>query len=51
MLNFRHSFMSIFIGIFIAATIVTSLSFLGWAGATIAGIGLASLTILRLWKT
>ena len=50
-LNFRHSFVSIFIGIFIAATIVTSLSFLGWARATIAGIGLASLTILRLWKT
>jgi len=50
-LSFRHSFFSIFAGIIIAGIIVTLLSLLGWAGAIIAGIGLASLITFRLWKS
>ncbi len=49
-LKFKHAFLSIFAGILIAGAIVTCLSLLGWTGAIIAGIGLASLAILGLWK-
>ena len=49
-LKFKHAFLSIFIGIFIAGIIVTCLCLLGWAGAIIAGIGLSSLAILGLWR-
>jgi len=49
-LKFKHAFLSIFIGIFIAGIIITCLSLLGWAGAVIAGIGLSCLTIFGLWR-
>ena len=50
-LKFKHAFLSILIGIFIAAAIVTCLSLLGWVGAIIAGIGLSGLAIFGLWRT
>ncbi len=50
-LKFKHAFLSIFIGIFIAGIIVTCLSLLGWVGAIIAGIGLVCLAISSLWAT
>ncbi len=49
-LRFKHAFLSIFIGIFIAGVIVTCLSLLGWAGAVIAGVGLSGLAISGLWR-
>ena len=49
-IKFKHAFLSIFIGILIAGSIVTCLSLLGWTGAIIAGIGLISLAIFGLWK-
>ncbi len=49
-LKFRHAFLSIFIGVFIAGVIVTCLSLLGWTGAIIAGIGLSGLAIFVLWR-
>ncbi len=49
-LRFKHAFLSISIGVFIAGIIVTCLSLLGWAGAVIAGIGLAGLAVSGLWK-
>jgi len=49
-LKFRHAFLSIFIGVFIAGVIVTCLSLLGWTGAIIAGIGLSGLAIFALWR-
>ena len=49
-LKFKHAFLSIFIGIFIAGIIVTCLSLLGWAGAAIAGVGLSGLAIASLWR-
>lgn len=49
-LSFRHAFLSILIGVFIAGAIVTSLSLLGWVGAVIAGIGLSILAVLGLWR-
>ena len=49
-LKFKHAFLSIFIGILIAGTIVTCLSLLGWVGAAIAGVGLSVLAISGLWR-
>ena len=49
-LKFKYAFISIFIGVFIAGIIVTSLSLLGWTGAVIAGIGLSGLAIFGLWR-
>ena len=49
-LKFKHAFLSIFIGVFIAGVIVTCLCLLGWTGAIIAGIGLSGLAIFGLWK-
>ncbi len=49
-LKFKHAFLSIFIGVFIAGIIVTCLSLLGWAGAVIAGVGLSILAISGLWR-
>ena len=49
-LKFKHAFLSIFIGVFIAGAIVTCLCLLGWTGAIIAGIGLSSLAVLGLWR-
>ena len=49
-LKFKHAFLSISIGIFIAGIIVTCLSLLGWVGAVIAGIGLSCLAISGLWR-
>ena len=49
-LRFKHAFLSISIGVFIAGVIVTCLCLLGWAGAIIAGIGLSSLAVFALWR-
>ncbi len=49
-LKFKYAFLSIFIGVVIAGTIVTCLSLLGWTGAIIAGIGLSSLAVFGLWR-
>lgn len=49
-LKFYRSLLFIFLGIVIAAAIVTSLCLLGWWGAIIAGVGLGSLTVLGLWR-
>jgi len=49
-LSFRHAFLSIFIGVFIAGAIVTCLSLLGWVGAVIAGVSLSCLAIFGLWR-
>ncbi len=49
-LKFKHAFLSIVIGVFIAGAIVTCLCLLGWTGAIIAGIGLSSLAVFGLWK-
>ena len=49
-IKFKHAFVSIFIGILIAGSIVTCLSLLGWTGAIIAGLGLIVLAIFGLWR-
>ena len=49
-LKFRHAFLSIFLGVFIAGVIVTVFCLLGWIGAVIAGICLAILAIISLGK-
>ncbi len=49
-LKFKHAILSIFIGVFIAGTIVTCLCLLGWAGAVIAGVALCALAISGLWR-
>jgi uncharacterized membrane protein len=48
-LRFRYAILPIFFGILIAAAIVTSLSLIGWAGALIAGVGLATVAVLG-WR-
>lgn len=50
-LSFKHAFLSISIGVFIAGVIVTCLSLLSWVGAVIAGVALSILTISGLWRT
>lgn len=49
-LKFNHALLSILFGVVIAGAIVTSLCLLGWLGAFIAGVGLASLAVLGLWR-
>ncbi|MFC2021598.1 COG2426 family protein [Chloroflexota bacterium] len=49
-IKFKHAFLSIFIGILIAGSIVTCLSLLGWTGAIIAGLGLIGLAVFSLWR-
>ncbi len=49
-LKFKHAFLSILIGVFIAGIIVTCLALLGWIGAIIAGIGFSGLAVFGLWK-
>ena len=49
-LPFKHAFLSILVGVFVAGVIVTCLSLLGWIGAVIAGIALGSLVISGLWR-
>jgi len=49
-LKFKHAFLSILIGVFIAGIVVTCLSLLGWIGAIIAGIGFGGLAVFGLWK-
>ncbi len=49
-LDFWYAFSSITIGILIAGIIVVSLSLLGWTGAIIAGISLAIIIIVSLYK-
>lgn len=50
-LKFYRALLFIFFGIVIAAAIVTILCLLGWLGAVIAGVGLASLVVMGLWKS
>jgi len=50
-LKFKHAFLSIFIGVFIAGIIVTCLSLLGWTGAVIAGVVLGGLAVAGLLRT
>lgn len=50
-MKFRRAFPAIMLGVFIAGVIVTTLTLLDWVGATIAGIGLAILVILRFRRT
>jgi len=49
-IKFRHAFLSIFAGVFIAGIIVTCLCLLDWTGAIIAGIVLISLAVFGLWR-
>jgi uncharacterized membrane protein len=49
-LKFKHAFLSILGGVIIAGAIVTCLCLLGWLGGVIAGVGLASLAVLGLWR-
>ena len=49
-LKFKYALLSILFGLIIAGAIVTSLCLLGWLGAVIAGVGLASLAVLGLWR-
>ena len=49
-LKFTHALLSILFGLIIAGAIVTSLCLLGWLGAVIAGVGLASLAVYGLWR-
>ena len=49
-IKFKHAFLSIFIGILIAGSIVTCLSLLGWTGAIITGLGLIGLAVFSLWR-
>ncbi len=49
-LPFKHAFLAILVGVFVAGVIVTCLSLLGWIGAVIAGIALGSLVISGLWR-
>ena len=49
-LSFKHAFLAIFAGVFVAGIIVTCLSLLGWAGAVVAGVALGILTISGLWR-
>ncbi|MBI2830245.1 MAG: small multi-drug export protein [Chloroflexi bacterium] len=49
-MKFRQAFSAIFVGVLMAAGIVTSLSLLGWTGAIIAGVGLLAFVLLNLWQ-
>ena len=49
-LKFNRALLYIFFGVVIAGGIVTTLCLLGWLGALIAGVGLASLAVLGLWR-
>jgi uncharacterized membrane protein len=42
---FREAVLFIFIGVFAAGTIVTTLALMGWSGAIIAGVALAALIV------
>ena len=37
--------------VFIAGVIVTTLTLMGWWGAAVAGIGLALLAVLAVWRS
>jgi uncharacterized membrane protein len=49
-IKFKHAFICIAVGVFIAGVIVTTLTLLGWWGAIIAGVGLAALAVLGIWR-
>jgi len=49
-LKFKYAFFSILCGVIIAGVIVTCLCLLGWVGGVIAGVGLAAVAALGLWK-
>jgi len=49
-LPFKHAFLAILAGVFVAGVIVTCLSLLGWIGAAIAGVALGILVISGLWR-
>jgi uncharacterized membrane protein len=49
-MDLRRALGPIALGVFVAGVIVVTLCLLGWIGALIAGIGLAVLAMLGLWK-
>ncbi len=49
-MKFNRALISITCGVIIAGVIVTCLSLLGWVGAVIAGLGLASLAAVGIWN-
>jgi len=49
-MNLKSAFLPIVLGVFIAGVIVLTLCLLGWIGALIAGVSLAVLAVLGLWK-
>jgi len=49
-LSFKHAFLSIIVGVFIAGVIVTCLSLLGWVGAVIAGVVLSIVAVSYIWR-
>jgi uncharacterized membrane protein len=48
--SFKRAFISIFMGVIIAAVIVTCLSLLGWTGAIIAGLAFCIGAIIGMWR-
>ena len=49
-LSFKHAFLAISAGVFVAGVIVTCLSLLNWVGAVVAGVALGILVISGLWR-
>jgi len=49
-LPFKAAFPAIMVGVFIAGVIVTTLTLLGWVGATIAGAALVAAVVVRYWR-
>lgn len=49
-IEFKHAFISIFVGVIIAGIIVTCLTLLGWVGAAIAGTALLGLAVYSLCR-
>lgn len=50
-IKFRHAILAIFLGVIIAGVIVTTLTMMGWIGATIAGIALICLAFFAVIET
>jgi len=49
-LRWNRALIPIAVGVLVSGAIVTALSLMGWICAVIAGLGLASVAILGLWK-
>lgn len=48
-MKFRHSILSILLGVVIAGVIMTVLSLMGWLGAAVAGIVVTAMAVSGLW--